>query len=303
MIVFRPMRALVIGVVFGLFLSSSSPAFSQEGEVEASPTSPESCRSKLFFPSGHLARPFIADPHRPGSGLLFETYPSTEIDQASDVRIYLKLGGRFGLVRWLPKTPEGRLWQLSLEAGLDAQFDGGNSQDNTGWDGTYGLTATTARANGKWAMKTGILHTSAHIGDEWIQRTGRERINYTREEILGAVSWQFSPRWRTYLETGWGYELRAIEGLMEPLRTQAGLELESPRTQWSVLTGWYAAIDLSSWEERDWRADISFQAGVKVASDGRTWRLGIQYYDGRVPLGEFFQDTESAFTVGLWAEL
>ena len=90
---------------------------------------------------------------------------------------------------------------------------------------------------------------------------------------------------------------------MEPLRMQAGFEFESPRPQWRVLTGWYAATDISSWEERDWRTDVSIQAGVKVVSDGRTWRLGIQYYDGRVPLGEFFTETESAFTIGLWSEL
>ncbi|MCP4201714.1 MAG: DUF1207 domain-containing protein [bacterium] len=291
------------GVVFILLLSFSSPGLAQQGEVEANRTPSESGRTLLLFPSGYLVRPFIADPHRPGSGLLVESYTSTDIEQAGDRRFYLKLGGRFGILRRLPKTPKGRMWQLSLEAGLDAQFDSRSGQDNTGWDGNYGLTLTTARKDGKWAYKTGMLHTSAHIGDEWIQRTGRERVNYTREEALGAVSWQFAPRWRTYLETGWGYELRAKDGSMEPLRTQAGFEFESPRTRWKMLSGWYAATDISSWEERDWRTDVSIQAGVKVVSDGRTWRLGIQYYDGRVPLGEFFKETESAFTIGLWAEL
>ena len=302
MIPSRPVNRAVYCFAICLALSSSSPVHAQEGKADGNQPPSESGREKLLFPTGHLQRPFIADPHRPGSGLLLETYTSNDIEQAGTERFYLKLGGRFGLLRWMPATPAGRLWQLSLEAGLDAQFDGSNSLDNTGWDGNYGFVITSTRPGGKWAYKTGILHTSAHLGDEWIELTGRERIGYTREEVQGAVSWQFAPKWRTYSETGWGYRLGA-EDSMEPPRTQAGLEFESPGTRWEALTGWYAATDVSSWEEREWRIDVSIQGGVKVVSGARTWRLGIQYYQGRVPLGEFFRTTESAVTIGLWSEL
>jgi hypothetical protein len=263
----------------------------------------DSRRKKLAFPAGHLQDLYIADPHRPGAGLLGESYFSTDVEQATDYGFYLKVGGRFGLLRWLPKTDTGRMWQVSLEAGLDAQFDGGSSLENTGWDGNYGLVVSTIKRGGRWAYKTGILHTSAHIGDEWIERTGRQRIGYTREEALAAVSWQFAPKWRTYVEGAWGYELRVGDDLMAPLRGQVGLELELPERMWNGLAGWYAATDISSWEERDWRIDVSLQVGLRMTNADRTWRLGLQYYDGRVPLGEFFQETVSVLTIGLWSEL
>lgn len=257
----------------------------------------------LVFPGGHLFTLAIADPHRPGSAIAGEWYTSTEIEGAGDRRTLLKVGGRFGFFRWLPREPPGRIWQLSLEAGLDAQFDIDHRLDNIGWDGNYGLSLTTARGGGRWAYLIGILHTSAHIGDEWARRTGRERINYSREEVRGSVSWQFAPRWRTYVETGYGYKLRADGDVMDPLRGQAGLEFESPESLWNGVAGWYVALDVQSWEERAWRLDACLQSGLMFGSPGRTWRFGLQYYHGRVPLGEFFQNTESNLSIGLWAEL
>lgn len=35
---------------------------------------------------------------------------------------------------------------------------------------------------------------------------------------------------------------------------------------------------------------------------GGTWRFGAGYYDGRVPLGEFPQDTEARCTLGIWVD-
>jgi hypothetical protein len=299
--VFLPVCLALFAVAVPALAQETSDPVDREENLHGSKG--ESGRKRLVFPAGHLQDLFIADPHRPGAGLLGEFYLSTDIEQATEQGFYLKVGGRFGLLRWLPNTDTGRIWQVSLEAGLDAQFDGGSNLDNTGWDGNYGLVVSTTVQGGKWSYKTGILHTSAHIGDEWIERTGRRRIGYTREEALAAVSWQFAPSWRTYVEGAWGYELRTGDDLMAPLRGQVGLEWELPEELWNDLAGWYAATDLSFWEERDWRIDVSLQVGLRMTSADRTWRLGLQYYDGRVPLGEFFQETVSALTLGLWSEL
>ncbi len=280
----RPMTTL-LGL---LFLAGPAAAEAEGG------------REIVVFPADNLYPLYIADPHSPASGILIQSFTSTGIEQAGDQRVFLKLGGRFGLLRWQPRKPGGRAWQLNLDAGLDAQFDIDNSLDNIGWDGNFGLSATTARQGGTVAWKLGILHTSAHIGDEWIERTGRERIGYTRTEALGGISARLTPRWRTYFEAGWGYDLNSDE--MEPGRLQAGLDYRAPGRFWAGIGGWYAAVDLSSWEERDWRLDAGLQGGL-ILSGGRTWRVGVQYWDGRVPLGEFFQHTESNFTLGLWAEL
>lgn len=263
-----------------------------------------------LFPQGHLFALPVADPQRPGAAVQVASVGSVGIEDATDRRFFLRVGGRFGLVRWLPDEPGGRSWQLSLEAGLDGQFDQGLGQDNIGWDGNYGLTLTIARgraprdgAVGCWVFLAGMLHTSSHIGDEWINRTGRERINYTREEVRVAASRRLGDRWRTYVEAAHAYQRRAFGDLIKPLRAQWGLEWEAPGVVWGGRAGWYVATDLQAWEERDWRLDVAVQAGLAFPSGGRTWRLGLDVHDGRVPLGEFFQDTETSVALGLWAEL
>jgi hypothetical protein len=35
----------------------------------------------------------------------------------------------------------------------------------------------------------------------------------------------------------------------------------------------------------------------------RTWRLGVELYDGRPNLGEFFQDSEAHVALGVWLDL
>lgn len=67
--------------------------------------------------------------------------------------------------------------------------------------------------------------------------------------------------------------------------------------------GWYAALDLQSWQERNWRLDIALQAGVMFRSGTRTWRFGIEHYTGRPSMSEFFRDNETSTSIGLWLEV
>lgn len=298
----RPPPAALILAAGALLVAALPAGAAGESDASTAVIELDSGRRLEVFPRGHLVRPWTADPQRPGSAILVGLYPDAEIEEGGEKRFTLALGGRFGLLRWLPAEPGGRTFQLNLEAGLDAQFDIDNSLDNIGWDGNYGLTVSTVGAGGRVGWTLGFLHTSAHLGDEWIERTGRERIDYTREELRLAVAFALRPAWRVYAEGAWGYILRNEE-LMDPLRFQAGVELEPPRRWIGGRAGWYAAVDLSSWEERDWRLDVALQVGVVLDSGGRVWRLGVAWRDGRVPLGEFFHLTESALTFGLWSEL
>ena len=159
-------RAALVAALSALL---TTVAASEEGE-------PADRRVDLF-PEGLLFALPIADPHRPGSAVNVAHYSSVGIDTATDRRFFLRLGGRFGLVRWRTGAARDRSWQLGLEAGMDGQFDMTHGQDNVGWDGNYGLSLSSTRAGSRWAFLFGVLHTSAHIGDEWIDRTGRERIN------------------------------------------------------------------------------------------------------------------------------
>ncbi len=255
----------------------------------------------LIFPPGDIYPHYIADPHRVGFGVQRLQFIESGIADSGTSRYKLKAGGRLGLVRGYPQSRPDRGWQVSLEAGLDAQFDTERSYDNIGWDGNAGFLLTGTPGQGL-ALKVGMLHSSSHVGDEYIERTGRRRIDYTRHEFVAGISLAADEHWRTYAEAGWGYYLRN-EAVQEPGRIQIGMEFESGRSLWKELLGWYAALDISAMEEREWRVDTSLQLGIMLGSGGRTWRLGIEYYDGRPTMGEFFQDNESYVSLGLWLDV
>jgi hypothetical protein len=243
---------------------------------------------------------YAADPHRPTNTISELVYTRVRIEETASPRVGLAGGGRFGVLRIDPAKPGGRSWQVSISAGLDAVFDSLHKLDAIGWDGNYGLTVTTA-TGGPLAFKVAVLHQSSHLGDEYAARTGRERLNYTREEVALGASWRFFGRWRAYGETGVAYIMR-YEG-QEPWRGQAGVEYESRPKLWGGRFAWYGATDFSSTQERSWRLDTALQGGIVTRSDGRTYRLGVGWTDGRPPLGEFFSKSEGWFTFGLWVDL
>jgi hypothetical protein len=278
------------------------PAEAEEGEADGTPAVHiGSGHTLLIFPPGDLYPQYIADPHRVGFGIQQMSFSETEIAESGDSRIGLKAGGRFGFVRIYPSNRVDRGWQLSIEGGFDAQFDLDHSYDNIGWDGNYGLLLTAAPVRGL-AFKLGMHHTSSHVGDEYAERTGRRRIDYTRHELAAGISWAMDEHWRYYAEAGWGYYLNN-DDLQEPGRMQLGLEFEDAKSLWKRRLGWYVALDASAMEERDWRVDTSLQLGLVLRSGGRIWRLGIERYDGRPTIGEFFQDDETYIAMGLWLDV
>jgi hypothetical protein len=257
--------------------------------------------SLTLAPAGNLYPEGMADPYRAVFGLLYMHVSSSDIPDSGSTRFGLKAGGRFGLLRLQRSGTPERGWQLGIEAGFVGVFDVDRGYDNIGWDGVYGLMLTH-RLSSSLALKLGAHHTSAHVGDEYQERVGRRRIEYTREEARLGLSWSMRPRWRSYVELGWGYDLRTRE-LQEPGRAQVGLSYAAPDTLWSGRAGWYAALDLSAFEERDWELGLSTQVGLSIGSDQRRWRLGLEYYDGRCTLGEFFFHDESYLALGLWVDL
>jgi hypothetical protein len=252
-----------------------------------------------LFPAGDAYPAYVADVHHPTNGLLVRHYSQMQIPGTSRRRTGLSAGGRFGLLRVDTASPSRRSWQVSFDAGLDALFDSEYSDTAIGWDGNYGVTATTA-SQGPWAFKIAWLHVSAHVGDEYEDRLARRRIDYTREEIAAGVSWQPSPRWRTYGEVGRSFVLNNEE--QAPWRLEQGLEYESPKF-WGGRFAWFGAGDLSSMEERAWRIDRTVQTGMVTRAAGRTYRILMEYTKGRPSVSEFFRQTESAFSYGLRIEL
>ena len=202
-------RIVALAVATTLASRSTALAQPQGGEGKQEPTWVFSSGASLtLFPSGDVYPVYVADPHRP-TNVVAEAFTIDGGMPATDSPLTrLGAGGRFGVMRIEPARPDGRVWQVSIEAGFDAIFDSQNRLDAVGWDGNYGLTVTTASSS-PIALKIAVLHISAHVGDEYQERTGRPRINYTREELSVGAAWRWSPRWRTYGETGVAYKSRS----------------------------------------------------------------------------------------------
>ncbi len=254
----------------------------------------------LLFPGDDLYPPYLADPHRPGFGVQKQWYTRSAIPAASSDRLNLRVGAVFGVYR--ATTPEEtlRAWQVGVIGAFDGMFDLGHQQDNIGWNGNYGLQWSASLPRGV-AAKVGWFHRSSHLGDEYVERTGAKRIGYTREEIGGALAWSPFVGGRLYGDAGYGYG-QGNRALMEPWRLQGGMEYRSPPLFWKGRFGWYGALDVTSMEERAWRADSTIQLGLLMTSAGRTWRLGLEHYRGRPTVGEFFMVTEEYLSAGLWMD-
>lgn len=294
----RRISVLLFSALFSLAVLNPKPPLLAETPSPSVPL--EAGKILRLFPAGDVFPVYEADLHRPRFGIVFMTVPDIGIAASGDTRFDLRLGGRFGVLRVHPEGRPDLGWQVSILAGFDGQFDVDKGYDSIGWDGNYGLAFTRAWPSG-WALKTRLYHTSSHIGDEYAERTGRRRIGYTREEADIGAAWRRG-RVLVYAETGWGYDLRNEE-LQEPGRGQLGFEYRADDSLWAERLGWFAALDLSATEERDFRLDVSFLAGLSLRSGARRWRAALGYADGRPPLGEFFQDTEQTLSLGLWLDL
>lgn len=300
-------RRLPVALALALLAAGGTARAQEELPPEDEALPVEARRAREWLPEGTLYEPYVAEIRRPGFAAGVLGAADVGAADSGDLRFSLKLGGRFGLLRLAP-TDRERLWQLSLEAGFYGQFDIDHSLDNLGWDGLYGLTLTTVRADGRGpAVKLAVNHISSHVGDEYAERTGRRRIGYTREEVAVGASWRPEwrrwQRWRLYGEAAYAHVTRN-EALQDPGRVEAGVEYEAPgsvgRTgRW----GTYAALDVNVWEERDWEPSVGLAAGFRATSAERTWRLGLLAYDGQIPIGEFFQVEERYLIVGMWLDL
>lgn len=245
------------------------------------------------FPAGRIYPAYLADPRLPEFGLTLLQVAQSGVPEAGSPRYGLKLGGRFGLLRWGGGEGAAGPWQVDIEAGFTGQFDADHSLDNLGWDGLYAFLLSREVGRGV-VLQAGAKHVSGHVGDEYAERTGRRRLDATREELaLGAA--RQAGAWQAYAEAGWDPDPNEDAG-QQPWRLQTGLQRQGRLAG----LGWFGAASLEALEDRDWQVDLSLQAGLIVPAGERRWRVGLQWYDGRVPLSELAPAEESYLVLGLW---
>jgi hypothetical protein len=290
------MRRLVSiwSTIFFLVLLLLVPVVNAEDQ-DSNDSGDKKKKIKLWFPAADFYPRYIADPLRPQNALTMQWLSDTEIPDTGAYRFGLRLGGSFGIYRWHPEGEPDIGWQLSFEGGFAGQFDIEYSWDSTGWDGFYGLYLSRM-ISPDLGFRVGTQHDSSHIGDEYSERTGRDRIHYTREEALIGVAWKFRPHVTFYSELGWGNGLRG--GMT--FRLESGVQYISDQDYWKGRASHFAAVDFRSYEETNWSARLTVQAGywIPVGNRSSVHRVAFEYGTGRSVMGQFLWEKETWFALG-----
>ena len=281
---------LLMFILGACFIDSRAVASEEESDNQAT-------ESKfVIIPPADFYPYYLADPRRARTSISLVGMIDNGIEETSDTRFNHSLGRRFGLLRFGDEQSYSA-WQLDFEVGYFTNFDMGDKTDNIGWDGIYGLLLSH-RMSPDIFIRFGTLHDSAHLGDEYIEETGRERIRYTREELVAGFAWLPSPRSKLYTELGWAWHPRDE---MDPLRWQFGAEYYGAENDFYLGLPWYVATDLGLFEERDWEPAVTLQVGLIYATGNATerYRFVLEAYDGRSVMGEFSFEDESYVSIGV----
>jgi len=96
--------------------------------------------------------------------------------------------------------------------------------------------------------------------------------NYTRQDATVAIAWM-APRWTAYGEVGATVVQDFPE--QEPGFAQLGAQTGGGTRWWRGEVGWYAAIDLQSFEENGWEPGVGTEIGLKVPIPRSDHSIGL----------------------------
>lgn len=253
-----------------------------------------------IFPKDRLFEPLLGDPRWPHFGASYTSYQGETLKAVATV----SFGETLSLYRddapdWL-----GGQWEFVLQPGMFAIFDlDAPSADLVNADYTIG--GGFAWLNGPWSALLRVYHMSSHLGDEFILNNGltpAQRINLSYEQLQLLLSYQAADWLRVY--GGAGVLMNTDPANLDNTTIQYGVELRAP---WRFLEEWATpilAMDVKHLEYHDWDGDFSVRAGLEFADP----RLGkqssrmlvvIEYYTGRSPHGQFFNESIRYLGAGL----
>ncbi len=245
-----------------------------------------------IMPDGLIYRSYQAGPRE--SRMQLNMFQETSSNQTLwDVT----LGGRRGIWRYgngNPQKPEG--WQLDIEGAALVRLNRDQNSDVDASDFRFGVPLTYGW--GRWQYKMAYYHLSSHLGDELIERTpGVIRKNYVRDAILFGASFNPSPAWRLYGETGYAF---FADGGAEPWEFQFGVEYSQPGPTGSRGTPFFAT-NAHLREESNFGGDYTAQVGwLWRGETGSLFRTGFQFLAGKSNSYQFFNESEQQFGGAIW---
>ncbi|HVU90048.1 MAG TPA: DUF1207 domain-containing protein [Pirellulales bacterium] len=258
-----------------------------------------------FLPTGLMYRSYLAGVKEPRLGTAWLTdsslgpYHDTRLNTPQVGTVWdSTLGARVGILRYgTPNAyrPEG--FQIDLTGSAQPRLNPfGESTPLLSCDYTIGIPITYAR--GKWQYKTGYNHLSSHMGDELLINNPSllsQRINYVRDSIMLGVGCYVTDNLRLFGEFDYAI---GLGGGSEPVELQWGADYSPARPGGAPFFAVYG----------DQRQELKY-GGFFVVQAGWQWRgglalstfrIGLQYINGKSSQWEFFNTFEQRVGWGIW---
>jgi len=140
--------------------------------------------------------------------------------------------------------------------------------------------------NGSLRLK--YSHRSTHLGDEFLIDnpdflSKRLNLSYGTIDLL---AYRNLGQWGTYL--GASAIVRSEPGSLDKYQLQTGLQYRGAQFDWyTPIFG----LDFKSWQAANWHLNSSLKAGVEISGFfDQPLQVLLEYYDGKSPYGQFFNE-------------
>lgn len=248
-----------------------------------------------LFPDERLFRPLVADPRWPHFSTAYLHFHRSGSPKLVNVGA-ISLGETINLAGY--DSPSFGKVNLGLQPAvfglfnLDAPYPVLVNAD-------YLIALPVDYRNGFFSAQARMSHLSSHLGDEYLLSTRIRRIDLSYETVDLRLSADLGA-FRIY--AGGGRIIHVQKRDLRPWSAQLGAEFVSPRTILHDTLRPVVAVDVQAREESEWEPDYSLRAGVEFSSPEKGRKrveLLLEYFHGRNPNGQFFQERIETFGIGL----
>ena len=255
-----------------------------------------------LLPDGDVFDPLWADPLWPLFNASYHRYVGD--DFLGNVAAFTA-GATIPIYRWHEPTyvPGVDYLEWGLQAAVQSDFDQDrNSRDQFSSD--FSASGYLAARRGPTSAMARLYHRSSHVGDEFLTNdSGVEREDFAFERVDLLVSYDLLGD-----RLAIGNFARVYGGVGRTLQRPTPNEWGYWRLQWggevrsdyiidlANADGGFrpvAAFDVTHQEGNDFKPDFSLRLGLQAdhpTINGRSVKLLVEFYNGKEPNGQFFED-------------
>ena len=241
----------------------------------------------VFLPPAPLFKTLIGDPREPYTGITA---------YGNQTRFEGAVGASFEFLRYSPPDQTQWGWGVFGEGFILLDENGATfpMRDGDWYAGMY-----LSEASGPFSHRLDFEHFSSHLGDSL--EGLRIPVFLSRENFNLTSSFQPFEELRIYARVG-DWENIYPRG-SDPFFCSAGTEIYSPPTDFigTFLRG-YLTADFQ-WKGETQSLNKNFELGFQWKSkkeDSRDVRLAFLYYNGHSDFGQFYQDFDEHWAIGLY---